>query len=300
MKNAIDFQNRRKFLRIVGAASVATPFVALLGCGGGSSENMEERAEIETETEVEMDTEDTTNANFSTEIDSSRWASGGTSSISVDFPPESPFSDSDSMSVCTPETESYTLGPCYFSVEDFQEDISDGEPGVPSILALKLVDQDCNAISGANIEVWHCDAEGIYSGDTSGSSDTSSWAGDFCTGGDNAAEASKWFRGVQTTDSDGVVYFKTCFPGWYGGRTTHIHFRVFSNGTVTKISQFGYDDALCNDIYLSHDDYTGRQKDTTNSSDNIFGNSSADEFEFTVGQYEDGTMLAYRTIQIQA
>lgn len=35
-----------------------------------------------------------------------------------------------------------------------------------------------------------------------------------------------WLRGVQQTDEDGMVEFDTIVPGWYSGRTAHIHVKV--------------------------------------------------------------------------
>lgn len=120
----------------------------------------------------------------------------------------------------------------------------------------------------------------------------------FCSGNDAEARSARWFRGIKTTDSDGNVYFKACFPGWYQGRTTHIHFRVVLNGEEQVISQFAFDDEMANDIYQNHSDYTGQAKDTSNSSDNVFRSSNVSEYLYEVEQQWDGSMLAYKAIQI--
>ncbi len=195
-------------------------------------------------------------------------------------------------------TDRFTIGPCYFDTDDFREDISEGQPGVPMTLALKLVDADCNPIMGAIIEVWWVNWEGVYSGDNSGSTgNVSNFNSGFCTENDSDALSAKWFRGVQTTDSIGNVYFRACFPGWYRGRTTHIHFRVVVEGVERLVSQFGFDDDLANDIYLNHSDYTGQRKDTNNDSDSVFRDGIL-EHSFLVEEQWDGSMLAYKGIQI--
>lgn len=63
------------------------------------------------------------------------------------------------------------------------------------------------------------------------------------------------------------------------------------------VSQFCYNDDIANDIYLINGDYTGQQKDTSNNNDTFFGSDFAD-YQFYIEQYEDGTMLAYKTIQL--
>ena len=164
-------------------------------------------------------------------------------------------------------------------------------------MVLKLVDVNCDPISGADIEVWFCNREGIYSGDTSETSDASSFNSGFCTGSDNEALNSRWFRGVQTTDENGLVNFKACFPGWYPGRTTHIHFRVIDGGRESLVSQFCFDDDIANDIYVNHDDYTGQEKDTTNAGDNVF-DSDFDAYVMEVERQSDNSMVAYKAIQL--
>ena len=81
-------------------------------------------------------------------------------------------------------------------------------------LSIYVVDteNDCAALEGAQVDIWHCNAYGVYS--------------------DIAAESTtgqNWLRGYQLTDSNGLATFTTIIPGWYEGRTTHIHLRVRSS-----------------------------------------------------------------------
>ena len=215
------------------------------------------------------------------------------------FPPESdPLDISLGGVTCTiAGTNRYTIGPCYFDVDDQRTDISEDQPGVPMTLAFKLVDENCDPIEGASIEVWWCNWEGVYSADNSDSTGSvSSFNSGFCAGDDADALNARWFRGIQTTDSIGNVYFLGCFPGWYPSRTTHIHVRVVTS-SQTLVTQFCFDDDLANDIYANHSEYTGSEKDTTNDRDTVFG-SEFNEYTFNVEQQFDGSMLAYKAIQI--
>ncbi|TXS89538.1 intradiol ring-cleavage dioxygenase [Parahaliea maris] len=294
MKTPPPHLNRRKLLLGMSASLSLAPFLSLPGCGGGSSgSNSGSTSTDETDTGTILEDQDSDSSDTST--GDSDWSAGGTAAMEADFPPADPFA-SGLGNPCT-LTSDYTLGPCYFDVDDYQQDISEGEPGVPMALVLKLVDQYCEPIAGADIEVWFVNWEGLYSGNTDGSSNTRSFNSGYCTAGDQAALGSRWFRGVQTTDSNGLVYFKCCFPGWYASRTTHIHFKVVRNSSEALVSQFCFDDSLANEIYLNHAEYTGYAKDTDNEWDGVFGDDYSD-YQFEVERQWDSSMLAYKAIQI--
>ncbi len=225
------------------------------------------------------------------------WASGGTDLISVAYPETSIF---DALEPCTLSlTESTTEGPCYFST-DTGEDISLGEQGLPMQLCLQLLDTDCNPLADRVIEVWHCDTDGIYSGDTSESEDADRFSGDFCTGGDEEAESSTFFRGQRTTDAEGRVNFKTCFPGWYSSRAIHIHVAVSDqDGTARAISQFGFADDFTVDVCTSHDRYADRgAPDTSLDDDTVFPADDNDHFLLATEQNSDGSLLSYAVLRI--
>jgi len=108
------------------------------------------------------------------------------------------------------------LGPYYLADELLRSDITEGRPGMP--LALKLLVLDggsCRPLQGAAVDIWHCDAGGVYSGF-----------------GNESTAAETFLRGIQLTDGDGTATFKTIFPGCYPGRTNHIHFKVRLAGAV--------------------------------------------------------------------
>lgn len=276
--------NRRKLIKNIGTAVAASPLFYMMetrvqfGGGPGNPPGGVSGSDPDTDPSG-----------------TSEWASGGTAALLVNFPPSDPFA-SGLGNMCT-VTSSYTQGPCYFSPDEYRQDISEGELGVPMALVLKLVNSNSQPIAGADIDIWYCNSDGLYSGNTANSSDAGSFNTGFCTNNDSAALASRWFRGVQTTNNQGLVYFKTCFPGWYRGRTSHIHFKIIQNGNQSLGSQFCFDDDLSNDIYLNNQDYTGVAKDTSNANDNVFGSNYV-EYEMVVEKASDNSMLAYKAIQL--
>ncbi len=232
-------------------------------------------------------------------VRSTEWASGGTDLITVDYPADDIFASGNTCTVSL--TQPTTEGPCYFE-DATGEDISLGLAGLPMQLCLRVVDSNCEPLEGHLVEVWHCDNRGVYSGDTSDSEDAGRFAGGFCTGGDDEAEQSTWFRGMLVTDSNGRVNFKTCFPGWYRGRTIHIHFSVSDGSGQSKvISQFCFTDAFAREICTTHERYSSRgEQDTTLSGgrDTVFPSSGYENFLLATQQNTDGTLLAYHTIQV--
>jgi len=161
-------------------------------------------------------------------------------------------------SVCllTPET---TAGPFYLDPGLVRADITEGSPGAPLRLVLQVVDADCQAIEDARVDVWHCDAAGNYSGFARQGSDR---ARD--TRGDT------FLRGTQFADARGVVAFETIWPGWYRGRTPHVHYRAFLDERTLLTSQLFFPDGA-SEMAFRDPAYRERAaaQDTTNASDGI-------------------------------
>src|SRR4051794_7374050 len=145
-----------------------------------------------------------------------------------------------------------TEGPYYINNHLVRRDIRSGKKGVPLSLRLQVVNaKTCKPIKNATVEVWHADAGGNYSG--------------FSTSGN-------YLRGGQRTDSSGRAAFKTIYPGWYQGRTTHIHVKVHVGGSVLHTGQLYCPDATSASVYRNRSPYKSRgQKDTPNSQDSIYG-----------------------------
>src|SRR5438309_1472658 len=126
---------------------------------------------------------------------------------------------------CTLSPE-MTEGPYFISGEAVRSDITEGKPGVPLQLALAIADaSSCAAIANASVDIWHADAGGNYSG-----------FGD-------ATSNRTFLRGVQVTDGSGQVTFKTIYPGWYMGRATHIHLKVYVGGNAVHTGQLFFNES---------------------------------------------------------
>src|SRR5438874_1221883 len=140
------------------------------------------------------------------------------------------------------------------------------KPGVPLVLTFlvsKVSGSACTALANATVDVWHCDALGVYSDATDPSFST---------------KGTKFLRGYQTTDANGSAKFTTIWPGWYRGRAVHIHFKIrttAANGQVADFtSQLFFPDAM-NDTVFANAPYS--QKGTAgilrNNGDDIFKQS---------------------------
>ena len=146
------------------------------------------------------------------------------------------------------------------------------KPGVPLALSFRVfgVGESCAPLEGAVVDVWHCDAQGDYSG-------VSDRTQSFDTGVDTVEQT--WLRGFQRTDADGVARFTTVYPGWYPGRAVHIHFKVRTGVTAADYeftSQLYFDDALSDRVFEDAAYVREGFRDTLNANDFIFaggGNS---------------------------
>ncbi|KFA90444.1 protocatechuate 3,4-dioxygenase [Archangium violaceum] len=269
---------RRKVLGGIGLALVAAPLGHLLACGPGTDGN----------TGNGTDTDGGTGTDAGT-TDPGFWATGGTAAMTAASSYPNPFA-SGIGTVCALTCEA-TLGPCYAETID-RKDISENHAGLPVRLAFLVVDESCNPIPGASVDIWHAAPEGLYSGED---------ASTFCTADDPSATSARWFRGVQTADANGRVDFDTCFPGWYSSRTIHIHFTVRVNGNEYVTSQLVFDDALNDDIIGTQPLYKDRgPRDTTNSNDTVISAESAAEYSFQTQRMPDGALLAWKTLVIRS
>ena len=136
--------------------------------------------------------------------------------------------------------------------------VSSGLPLTLTFNVERVANSACTPLTGAYLDVWHCDATGTYS-DVSGSS-------------------RKFLRGYQITDANGVAAFTTIYPGWYSGRAVHIHFklRLFAGSTKTYefTSQFFFDDTLTDAVYTQSPYSSRGTRNTRNASDGIYNSLS--------------------------
>ncbi|WP_428934529.1 intradiol ring-cleavage dioxygenase [Streptomyces sp. ACT015] len=127
--------------------------------------------------------------------------------------------------VCT-LTKEMTEGPYYLAGQYVRADVTEGKAGIPLKLNLTVVDDaTCAPLSGALVEIWHCDALGEYSG----------FVG---SNGHSEPDDGTFLRGAVLTSSSGAASLTSVYPGWYRGRCVHIHVKVHTGVTVTADGHF--------------------------------------------------------------
>ena len=167
-----------------------------------------------------------------------------------------------------PTTPAQAEGP-YFTDDalkrsDIRLDPSDGstQAGVPLVLTLHVNTDGvngCEPLANARVDIWHCNAQGIYS-DVNDPH--------FSTLG------KKYLRGYQLTDVQGRVQFTTIYPGWYPGRTVHIHVKVRVENTedaYTELTtQLYFNDALTDQVFKQPPYSQREERFPRNEADGIF------------------------------
>lgn len=178
-----------------------------------------------------------------------------------------------------------TEGP-YFVEErlnrtDIRSDPTTGEvrPGAPLALAIqvsRLGVGRCEPLPGALVDVWHCDALGIYSDVHDPGFDT---------------KGQKFLRGYQVTDEEGIARFTTIYPGWYPGRTVHIHFKVRTDAAAARgrefTSQLYFDDALTDRVHARPPYSAKGERSLRNARDGIFSDGG-DQLMLAVTETRSG------------
>ena len=161
--------------------------------------------------------------------------------------------------VLTPEMAE---GPFYIANEKLRRDITEGKPGTPLRLELAVVDAStCRPLPRALVDVWHCDAGGVYSG--------------FSSLGGGQTNQRTFLRGLQRADAHGVATFQTIYPGWYQGRAVHIHVKVHLGGSVVHTGQLFFPDTLTDAVYRRTPYSKRPNRDTRNAQDAIFRNGGS-------------------------
>lgn len=178
-----------------------------------------------------------------------------------------------------------TEGPFFIDAglnrSDIRSDSATGsvKPGIPLTLQFRVSQVGANAcvpLAGAIVDVWHCDAAGTYSDVSDRHANT---------------VGQTFLRGVQVTNTDGTAEFTTIYPGWYPGRTVHIHFKIRGNTAENQgyefTSQLYFDDALSDRVYAQAPYSARRQRTTRNQNDGIFRNGG-EQLMVPITQAGDG------------
>jgi len=157
----------------------------------------------------------------------------------------------------------------------FRSDIREGKPGTPLTLALSIVNarNNCNALANAAVEIWQCDATGFYS--------------EYAQPGYNGT-GQTYLRGLQTSDGAGRVTFVTVYPGWYMGRATHIHVKVYVNRVAVKTTQIAFPEDVTAEVYRSGVYLAKGQSTTRNASDMVFADGTSTEMASVAGSPSAG------------
>ena len=152
---------------------------------------------------------------------------------------------------CTLSRE-LTEGPYWIDTSLTRRDITEDRPGMPLRIIFTVQDADtCRTIPGADVEIWHADAGGEYSG----------FDGD---------ASSRYLRGHQKANAKGRATFDTIYPGWYRGRTPHIHLKVHVGGNAVHTGQLFFRDALSAAVYRARPYRSRGGAETTNAQDGIY------------------------------
>jgi protocatechuate 3,4-dioxygenase beta subunit len=155
-------------------------------------------------------------------------------------------------------------GPFYVDLERVRSTIVGTRKGVPLDLRIAIVDSGtCAPIAGAAVDIWHADAVGAYSDESS-----------------QETSGQTWLRGVQLTGDDGVARFKTIYPGFYSGRAPHIHLKVhvggkrngttYSGGHVSHTGQLFLPEAISTAVYRRAPYTSDPNQRTPRASDRVY------------------------------
>ena len=152
-----------------------------------------------------------------------------------------------------------TEGPFFTENDKVRRNVREGRPGAPLTLRTTVVDVSaCKPIRAAAVDIWHCDAGGTYSG--------------FAQEG---TEGRTFLRGIQRTNRAGLAVFDTIYPGWYDGRTVHIHVRVYLGGDVVHTGQLYFPDSFTDAVYRRAPYNRRPNRTVRNASDAIFRNGGS-------------------------
>jgi len=223
-----------------------------------------------------------------TEIDRRRTLAGFVGILGAGFMPLRAAAQAGTC-VLTPDAGE---GPFYFDPELVRSDITEGAPGAPLELTLRVVRVgDCATLDGARVDVWHADALGLYSG----------YARQPGTGEPlPSVEGRTFLRGTQFTSSDGEVVFRTIYPSWYGGRTPHVHFKVFLGGDEVVASQLFFPDDVNDEVFSEWEPYRERRerRRTFNSNDSFLRDGRVEGAFCDVERVEEG-FRAHVTVAVR-
>jgi protocatechuate 3,4-dioxygenase beta subunit len=157
-------------------------------------------------------------------------------------------------------------GPYRRGEQPLRRDVTEGRAGSPLRLALRLRTHSGTPVDDADVAIWHCDADGRYSGyppnDPAVAVDPTPQRAEYLPD-------ETFLRGRQTSNGVGDVEFRTIHPGWYPGRAVHIHLTVHT-ATRNYTTQLYFPEDVTAEVF-AHDPYRLHGlPDTTHATDGIF------------------------------
>jgi protocatechuate 3,4-dioxygenase beta subunit len=182
----------------------------------------------------------------------------------------------DEAAACVLAPETIT-GVHYIANEPLRQAIAEGKPGAPLVLRAFVVDAaTCRPIRNAAVDIWQADALGLYS-----------------------HGARTFLRGVQRTNGDGLALFRTIYPGWYAGRTAHIHVKVHTGGNVVHSGHLYFPDAVTDSVYRQAP-YSGHPgRDTRNATDAYYRSGDGRKSQMSVTRNRAGVYVARITMGVR-
>lgn len=216
-------------------------------------------------------------------------------------------------------------GPYYVDQRLVRQDITENRPGIPLRLRILVLDGErCTPLQNAALDIWHCDASGVYSGYTSSGSGGPSpgFGGPRPMDGEppqgplpgadsgpgngpprfhhGPSDNTRYFRGVQMTDASGIAEFVTIYPGWYMGRDIHIHMKVHTLGSIKAEHYVGGHVCHTGQLFFPEDvsDEVGRLRPYSNhhaertrqEEDHVFTSQHGSDFIVALDQLNKRSM----------
>ena len=186
--------------------------------------------------------------------------------------------DAQAATTCllTPEV---TEGPYWVENSLTRRDVRAGKAGLPLVLRFTILNaKTCRVIKNADVEIWHCDALGNYSAVNGASS--------------------RFLRGHQKSNASGKAEFLTIFPGWYRGRTPHIHMKVHVGGNEIHTGQIFFNERITAAVYKQAPYSSRGAYDTPHSADNIYEQAGGSNAQVKLGRRTGGLKGYVGTIAI--
>jgi protocatechuate 3,4-dioxygenase beta subunit len=168
-------------------------------------------------------------------------------------------------------------------------DITEGKTGLPLSMAITIrnINNNCDVVPNARVDVWHCDKDGYYSGYVNQG---------YLGNQDNTAKT--FCRGIATADASGVARFQTIYPGWYQGRVTHIHAQIYLGGQLKLTTQIAFPEDLNTAVYNTDLYKAHGQNSTKNTTDSIIRDSLSNELATVNANQVSGGYDLIHTINI--